>query len=83
MAYCEFHPDRRGVGVCMRCRAVICPACCTRLDDVNHCHECLRRLANRRPPRQQSSTAAAVLLLLLALGGFFGVLFASQGGLIR
>src|SRR5207245_3384833 len=44
MASCKYHPDRPGVGVCMRCRAVICNDCCTRLDGVNHCHACLKAL---------------------------------------
>ncbi len=45
MASCKYHPGRPGVGVCMRCRAVVCEACTTRLDGVNHCHACLRELA--------------------------------------
>ena len=48
MAVCRYHPDRPGVGVCMRCRAVICTACSTRVDGVNHCHACLRALGTRQ-----------------------------------
>jgi hypothetical protein len=47
MAVCKYHPGRPGVGVCMRCRAVVCAACTTRLEGVNHCHSCLRELADR------------------------------------
>ena len=47
MAVCKYHPGRPGVGVCMRCRAVVCAACTTRLEGVNHCHVCLRELAAR------------------------------------
>jgi hypothetical protein len=31
----------------MRCRRVICAACTTRLDGVNHCHVCLKALGSR------------------------------------
>jgi hypothetical protein len=31
----------------MRCRKVICAACCTRLAGVNHCHACLAAIAAR------------------------------------
>ncbi len=48
MSVCRFHPDRPGIGVCMRCRKVICAACCTRLAGVNHCHACLQAIAARR-----------------------------------
>jgi hypothetical protein len=79
MISCEFHPDRPGIGVCMRCRAVVCPACCTRVDDVNHCHACLKELA-ARPIRQAGSSAAgAALLLAGACLLFFVVLCAGQG----
>ncbi|MBY0522475.1 MAG: hypothetical protein K2R98_03720 [Gemmataceae bacterium] len=47
MAVCRYHPDRAAIGVCMRCRAVICAECCTRMDGVNHCHACLRTLGRR------------------------------------
>src|SRR5262245_51545864 len=47
MAACYYHGDRPGVGLCMRCRKVICAACCTRLDGINHCHACLKALAGR------------------------------------
>jgi hypothetical protein len=47
VAVCKYHPDRAGVGVCMRCRAIVCAACTTRLDGINHCHACLRSLATR------------------------------------
>jgi hypothetical protein len=48
VAVCHFHGDRPGVGICVRCRVVICAACCTRLDGVNHCHACLKVLGARR-----------------------------------
>jgi hypothetical protein len=50
----------------MRCRVVVCAACCTRLGGINHCHACVAALA-RAPaqktlPRALGSLAAAVLL---------------------
>jgi len=78
MAVCYFHPDRPGVGVCVRCRLVICSACCTRLDGINHCHRCLSKLGARTEPKSgaaaQSAFLLAVLLLFVAwllLFGFF------------
>jgi hypothetical protein len=69
MAVCHFHPDRLGVGVCVRCRLVICSACCTRLDGINHCHRCLSKLGARPEPKGaafQSGFLLAVLLLVVA-----------------
>ncbi len=69
MALCHYHQDRPGVGVCIRCRKVICAACCTRLDGVNHCHVCLRELATRtQRPRRRASLRAVGAVLLLAAG---------------
>jgi hypothetical protein len=82
MVSCDFHPDRPAAGVCMRCRAAVCAACCTRVDDVNHCHACLKELAERPAPAPSSSRAAAALLLLLACLAFFGVFWAAQGSLV-
>ncbi len=33
------------MGICMRCRSPICQACRTRVRGINHCHACLRKLA--------------------------------------
>jgi hypothetical protein len=63
---CHFHDDRPGIGICMRCRVVICAACCTRLDGVNHCHACLKALGTRREEPQARAglwTLGATLLL--------------------
>jgi hypothetical protein len=66
MAICQYHRNRAGVGVCMRCRAVICQECCTRVDGVNHCHQCLQALGQKAVVSQgggipMSILAAAVL----------------------
>jgi len=55
MAYCRYHPDRPGIGVCMRCRATVCAACTTRLEGVNHCHACLKALGSRREEQRRTA----------------------------
>ncbi|HTU17102.1 MAG TPA: hypothetical protein VMG10_03505 [Gemmataceae bacterium] len=62
MRTCHFHSDRPGIGICMRCRVVICTACCTRVNGVNHCHACLKVLGGRREETRK--------------GGRFGILLA-------
>ena len=82
MAVCHYHPDRPGIGICMRCRVVICPACSTRVDGVNHCHACLKVLA-QRPERPRSAALPPVLaaVFCLALAGlvFFVFSLALEG----
>jgi hypothetical protein len=67
----------------MRCRTVICAACCTRVQGINHCHACLERLARPRP--RAGSGAGSVLgglvLLGLAWAALFGLLLLVQGSL--
>jgi hypothetical protein len=84
MAVCQYHADRAAVGVCMRCRAAICAGCCTRVDGINHCHACLRKLASRstKPQRGRGSVAlAAVAILGLAWLFFVGLGMLVQGKL--
>jgi hypothetical protein len=80
---CRYHPDRPGVGLCMRCRAVICAACCTRLDGINHCHACLKALAERpaRPAARLPAVVDAAVVLLGAAAGLCGLLLLAQGAL--
>ncbi len=84
MASCRYHLDRPGIGVCMRCRAVICSACCTRVDGVNHCHACLKALARPEEP-DQSRGVPTVLLTVATLGTcvlfFFGLGLLAEGRL--
>ena len=65
MAVCRYHPDRPGIGVCMRCRAVICAACATRVDGVNHCHACLAALGRKMEPATRSRIAGIMTALLI------------------
>jgi hypothetical protein len=50
----------------MRCRGVVCAACTTRLNGINHCHMCLRALA-ARGERQGQWTLGRSLALGMAL----------------
>jgi hypothetical protein len=82
VASCRYHPDTPGVGLCVRCRTVICAACCTRLQGINHCHECLKKLARpSRPPGGAGSALAALGLLALGAALLFGLLLLAQGRL--
>jgi hypothetical protein len=68
MRTCHFHSDRPGVGICMRCRVVICAACCTRLNGINHCHACLKVLGGRREEASGGKLWALTAALLLGMG---------------
>jgi uncharacterized paraquat-inducible protein A len=82
MAVCYYHPDRPGVGICVRCRTVICAACSTRLDGINHCHRCLSKLAARPDAKAGSlapSMVFAAVLLVVAWLILFGLLYLAGG----
>ena len=71
---CFYHEDRPAVGICMRCRRTICAACCTRLDGVNHCFQCLKDMARRaaQPARAAAGGSGVVAAVaLLAAGSLF------------
>ena len=82
MAVCHIHSDRPAVGVCMRCGREICTGCCTRLEGINHCHACLRKLA-RTADRPDVSVEMRVLTALtlwgLATLTLFGLGWLGQG----
>jgi hypothetical protein len=84
VAVCYFHGDRPGVGVCVRCRVVICAACRTRVDGVNHCHACLKALGRRGEdvrPAAASGALLAVLFLGLSWAFLLALLWLVQGKL--
>ena len=82
MASCHYHPDRSAIGVCMRCRRLICVDCTTRVDGVNHCHACLSTLGRRRFPRATHGSRVWTMLLLgLAWLTLFGLMWFAQGRL--
>jgi len=84
VSVCKYHPGRAGVGVCMRCRGVVCAACTTRLDGINHCHACLRALASRNDDRAAGAlrrSVAGVALFVLGWLPVFLLLYLLQGRL--
>ena len=81
MAVCHYHPDRTAMGVCMRCRRVICAACSTRMDGINYCHACLAALGQRKAKRVGGPRGLALFWLALAWLTLFGVCWLAQGRL--
>jgi hypothetical protein len=84
MAVCHYHRDRPGIGVCMRCHAVICKDCTTKVDGINHCHACLKKLGSR----DEAPRAAEVPWGVFAVGtlsicclALFGLGWLMQGWL--
>ena len=77
MAVCTYHNDRPGIGVCMRCRSVICRECTTRLEGINYCHACLSALGRRAesPTSGRFFRALTAFLLLAGTWLFFAGLF--------
>jgi hypothetical protein len=82
MSFCTYHPERFGIGVCVRCRQVVCAECTTRLDGINHCHACLEELAVRPAPVVHAPRGAQWLVLVLAWSGLLGMLWLARGGLV-
>lgn len=74
MRTCHFHSDRPGIGICMRCRMIICAACCTRVNGVNHCHACLKVLGGRREEKHGGNLG--VIWAGILLGAAWLMLFA-------
>lgn len=83
MAVCRYHRDRPGIGVCVRCRKAICSACCTRLDGINYCHECLKTISRRSERRRGRGLdfIGGVGSLLLACALFLFLFWQLQGAL--
>jgi hypothetical protein len=84
---CQNHPDREGVGICVRCRRVICAECSTRIDRMNFCTTCLATLGSgprsrSRPSGQAVGNTANGIFLLLAGYLALTALFVGLGLLI-
>jgi hypothetical protein len=73
------------VGVCVRCRLVICAGCCTRLDGVNHCHACLKALGASPDVAPAAGLRGVTALALLGLGWLVlvGLFWFGQGLFVR
>jgi hypothetical protein len=82
MAVCHYHPDKPGIGICMKCRVVICPDCCTRVDGINHCHACLQAIGQPVERCTTLSGIAATAMGVVILGVAW-LLFAGLGWLIE
>ncbi len=84
MRTCHFHPDRPGIGICMRCRVIICTACCTRVNGVNHCHACLKVLGGRREETHSRGlgTLVAGVMLCLAWIALFALCWTVSGKMV-
>ena len=65
----------------MRCKVVICAACCTRVEGINHCHACLKILGRAKDPR--ASAGAAMGLVAVVVLGTIGLIFIGIGCLTQ
>ena len=81
MRTCHFHNERPGIGICMRCRVVICAACCTRVNGVNHCHACLKVLGGSREEKHGGKLWIVLTGFLLGVAWLvlFGLCWAVSG----
>lgn len=68
VSVCRNHPDRPATGLCVRCRAPICPDCTTKVQGINHCLNCLSQRA------KPSATAVKRPSQILAPAGTAGAL---------
>jgi hypothetical protein len=66
----------------MRCRAVICAECTTRLDGINHCHACLKELGGTAAvarAKRISGISAAVVIAAATWLFFTGMFWLAEG----
>jgi len=76
------------MGVCVRCRTLVCAECVTQVDGINHCVACLAAAAAGRasapPPARQTGggqgLGSLVLLTVLLALALWGVLEATLPG---
>ena len=76
---CVNHPDRPAIGMCVKCRAPVCPDCTTKVQGINHCLACLQLRVKptdtsiRRPARSATPAGLAAAFV------FFVLVFALLG----
>lgn len=66
-ASCRYHPERPGVGICVKCQTVICTECSTRVEGINHCAVCLASLQEDQSRQRKPLPLVARALILLSL----------------
>jgi hypothetical protein len=72
---CRNHPAREAIGVCVKCRARVCAECSTKLDGINHCVECLAKLAGaHRDGGERAARASSPWLGRALAGALLGTL---------
>ena len=86
-ARCANHADREAMGICVRCRTLVCAECVTQVDGINHCVACLAAAAAARasapaPTAKQArpGSGSLVLLTILLALALWGVLEATLPG---
>lgn len=70
---CVHHPDRKGIALCMGCRAVLCPECATLRDGIHYCARCLAA------ERSSKATSRPVSALVLVMGAATALFLAGFG----
>jgi hypothetical protein len=74
---CRTHPEREGIGVCVRCRRVVCAECSTKIDRMNFCTSCLATLApageRQRVAASDASPVTGIFLLLVGYAALVGL----------
>src|SRR5207248_9380568 len=74
---CQNHPEREGIGVCVRCRRVVCAECSTKIDRMNFCTGCLAAITadprRRARPGDRAAGAGPVVGLLALIAGYLAL----------
>lgn len=69
VATCVNHVAREAIGVCVECRDRVCAECSTKVEGINYCVRCLRRLAGH-DQRDDRTTAPSAGWSQLSLGAW-------------
>ncbi|MHC4661162.1 MAG: hypothetical protein ACYS8W_05685 [Planctomycetota bacterium] len=80
---CANHPKRKGMGICVVCRKVICSECLTRIEGIIHCKDCLSgRLEKEKKTAFAGIAGRFFAVTLIVLGFLLSVWFFSSIGRI-
>ena len=83
-AACRNHPDREAIGICVECRTRVCSECVTKVDGINYCVTCLRRLAaHEQQTTDRAERPTSEVLAAFAAFGFFVVLTLLAWGMLE